>query len=61
MIATYIDTVSVLEIRIRCFLKRGLSHCCSIENVWEIRPEIGQKIANGWLLFLALLYYANQN
>ena len=38
------------------FLKRGLSHCCSIENVWEIRPEIGQKIANGWLLFLALLY-----
>ena len=41
-----------------------LLHCCSIENVWEIWPikidfgrphaEIGRKMANGRLLFLAL-------
>ena len=43
-----------------------LLHCCSIENVWEIWPikidfgwlnaEIGRKMANGRLLFLALIY-----
>ena len=41
-----------------------LLHCCPIENVWEIWPikiyfgllnaEIGQKMANSRLLFLAL-------
>jgi len=39
-------------------------HCCPIENVWEIwgikidfgwlNAEIGQKMASGQLLFLAL-------
>ena len=41
-----------------------LLHCCPIENVWEIwlikidfgwpNAEIGRKMANGQLLFLAL-------
>ena len=46
-----------------------LLHCYPIENVWEVRPikidfgrpnaEIGQKMASGRLLFLALLYVCN--
>ena len=44
-----------------------LLHCCPIENVWEIWPikidfgrpitEIGQKMASGQLLFLALSHF----